>query len=160
MDVSKLKRSDWVILASFLVFFVATFLDWFTAEVEGGLISVSVNGYDLDGALFWVWLPLLLGLAMVTVVLLRAFSPETRLPDLPIGWGQALFFAGVAALALVLLKFLLGEDAPSGLGVDVSRGIGIFLAVLATAGLAAGGWLKWQDEKAGAGAGAAPPTPF
>lgn len=158
MDLSKLKLSDWVIGASFIVFFIASFLDWFTADISGGLFSVSVDGWDTDGSFFWVWIPLLLGIAMVAVAAIRAFSPQTQLPDLPIGWGQALFFAGVLAAALVLLKFILGEDAPS--GVDVSRSIGIFLALLATIGLAVGGFLAWQDEKSGADAGNTPPTPF
>ncbi len=43
---------------------------------------------------------------------------------------------------------------------------GIFLAPLAAIGLAVGGFLKWQEEKATGGAGSvegpgtAPPTPF
>jgi hypothetical protein len=166
MDLSKLKTSDWVIGVSAIVLLISSFLDWFTADIGGGDAfisgSVSANGWDLDAWPLWVGLPVLIGLAMLAIVAVRAFSPQTELPQLPIGWGQALFFAGVLSAVLVLLKFLIGEDAGSypGVDIDVSRSLGIFLALLATIGLAAGGFLQWQDEKSGTSAGTAPPTPF
>jgi hypothetical protein len=166
MDLSKVKTSDWVIGVSAIVLFIASFLDWFTAEFDGDETfiagSVSVNAWDVDGWFFWAFIPVVLGIASLVVVLLQAFSPQTELPKLPIGWGQAQFIAGAVAGALVLLKFLIGEDAGDLPGVDVSRSIGIFLALLAGIGLAVGGWLKWQDERSGtvASTGTTPPTPF
>src|SRR5262245_2399562 len=112
MDISKLKTSDWVIAASGLVLLIASFLDWFTASVEGNDIfgGVTVGGNGWDVGFFWAGIPVLLGLAMIAVVAIRAFAPDTKLPDLPIGWGQALFIAGAIAAVIVLLKLLIGED--------------------------------------------------
>lgn len=160
MDFSKLKTSDWVIGASGLVLLIASFLDWFTVSVEGnefvGGGSASGNGWDVG--FFWAGIPVLLGLAMIAVVAIRAFSPETKLPDLPIGWGQALFIAGAVAAVIVLLKLLIGEDVDGAeaFGLEVKRAFGLFLATLAAIGLAAGGFLKWQEEKSGAGLDAGP----
>lgn len=169
MDFSKLKTSDWVIAASGLVLFIASFLDWFTVEIEGNEFfpGVSEGGNGWDVGFFWAGIPVLLGLAMIAVVAIKAFSPETKLPDLPIGWGQTLFIAGVVAAVIVLLKLLIGEDVDGGeaFGIEVKRAFGLFIATLASIGLAVGGFLKWQEEKSGAGdlpmAGgpSAPPPP-
>jgi hypothetical protein len=173
MDFTKLKTSDWVIAGSGLVLLIASFLDWFTAEIEGNefFSGASAGGNGWDVGFFWAGIPVIIGLAMIAVVAIRAFSPDTKLPDLPIGWGQTLFIAGVVAAVIVVLKLLIGEDvdAPEGLGVDVevSRSIGLYLATLASIGLAVGGFLKWQDDKAGAGSlpggspapGSPPPPP-
>lgn len=168
MDISKLKTSDWVIAGSGLVLFIASFLDWFTVSVDdnsglgiGGEVGAG-NGWDVG--FFWAGIPVLLGLAMIAVVAIRAFSPETKLPDLPIGWGQTLFIAGVIAAVIVLLKLLIGEDVDGAeaLGIDIERAFGLFLATLAAIGLAVGGFLKWQEEKSGAalgGGSTAPPPP-
>lgn len=169
MDFSKLKTSDWVIAGSGVVLLIASFLDWFTVEIAGSefFSGVSAGGNGWDVGFFWAGIPVLLGLAMIAVVAIRAFSPETKLPDLPIGWGQALFIAGTVAAVIVLLKLLIGEDVDGAeaFGIEVKRAFGLFLATLAAIGLAVGGFLKWQEEKSGAdgypmaGPGSAPPPP-
>jgi hypothetical protein len=155
MDISKLKTSDWVIGGSGLVLLIASFLDWFTVEIDGGGLfqGASAGGNGWDVGFFWAGIPVLIGLAMIAVVAIRAFSPDTKLPDLPIGWGQTLFIAGVIAAVIVILKLLIGEDVDGAeaFGIEVKRAFGLFLATLAAIGLAVGGFLKWQEEKAGAG---------
>ncbi|HEX6417948.1 MAG TPA: hypothetical protein VFZ77_05615 [Acidimicrobiales bacterium] len=162
MDISKLKTSDWVIAASGLVLLIASFLDWFTVEIDGGELfgTASAGGNGWDVGFFWAGIPVIIGLAMIAVVAIRAFSPETKLPDLPIGWGQTLFIAGVVAAVIVVLKLLIGEDVDGAeaFGIEVKRAFGLFLASLAAIGLAVGGFLEWQEEKSGAGDVAAPGT--
>ena len=61
---------------------------------------------------------------------------------------------GLAAL-LVVLKLLIGEDPSS----VVKRAFGLFIAAIAAIGLAAGGFLKFQegeDAPAAGGTGSAP----
>ena len=43
---------------------------------------------------------------------------------------------------------------------DVSRSYGIFVALLAAIGFAAGGYMMWKDETSGYETGASSPTPF
>jgi hypothetical protein len=169
VDFSKLKTSDWVIVISAIVLFVASFLDWFEAELEGFGRTFSTGGNGWDVGFFWAGIPVIIGLVMLAVVAIRAFSPERRLPDLPVGWGQALFVAGLIAAVIVVLKLLIGEDVPDDAaeaGVEINRSFGLYLATLAAIGLAVGGFLKWQEERAAGsagtveGPGTAPPTPF
>ncbi|CAN5226303.1 hypothetical protein BH18ACT4_BH18ACT4_10660 [soil metagenome] len=172
MDLTKLKTSDWIILGSALVLLIASFLPWFevTASVEDfGSSSASGNGWDVG--FFWAGLPVLLGLAMAAYVAIKAFS-QTQLPDAP--WPVILLAAGALAALIVILTLLIGEDAGeaeigdvfnSGVDIDVKRAFGLFLATLASIGLAAGAFLKFQEDKAGGSAGyrapgSTPPTPF
>jgi len=157
VDLKKLSLGDQIIGGSGIVLFISSFLTWFKAEVKGlGALgfsaSASANGWDVG---FLGWFPVLLGIAMVAFVAVRAFAPQVKIPDLPLPWGQVLFITGCVAAALVILKFLIGEDDGGGV-VDISRGIGLFLAVLASIGLAVGGYFKWKEPVAST----APPTTF
>lgn len=151
MDLSKLSLGDMIVAASGFLLLLFAFFPWFGVdEIDGG-----PNGFDF---FLFGTIPVLLGLLMVAVVAVRAFSPQTKLPDLPVGWGQALFGAGVLAAALVVLKLLIGDEI---LGFDLDRKFGIFLAALAALGLAAGGFIKSQEEKSGpSAAGGERRSPF
>jgi hypothetical protein len=152
MDFSKLRTSDWVVGGSGVALLIFSFFPWYGVEGLGG---GSRSGWDY---FLFGTIPVLIGIAMVAIVLIRAMSPDTKLPELPIGWGQVLFIAGCVAAALVVLKLLIGDDV---LGFDLDRKIGIFLSALAAIGLAVGGFLQWQEEKGGATTtGTTPPQPF
>lgn len=158
MDFSKLKTSDWVIIGSAIVLFFASFLDWFSIDTPFG--SAAGNGWDVG--FFWAGIPVILGLVMLAQVAVSRFSPETKLPDLPVGWGQAHLIAGGIAAVIVVLKLLIGHEEA---GIDFDRDFGLFLAALAAIGLAVGGYLTWQDEKAAGpgpveGPDTTPPAPF
>jgi hypothetical protein len=150
VDLSKLTQSDKVIAGSAIAFLIFSFFPWY------GKGSYSRNGWSYF--LFGI-IPLLLAVVMVAQIGISRFT-ETKLPDLPITWGQVHLIAGGLAAALVLLKLIIGDKYGLGvsiLGVHVpsislDREFGIFLAFLATLGLAAGGFLKSQEP-------ATPPPP-
>jgi hypothetical protein len=156
VDLNKLTTSDKVIAGSGILLFIAYFLPWFTADA--GIVSVDATGGDVG--FLWATLPMLLGLVMAGVVIANKLF-DVKLPDLPVPWGQAMLGAGALAAVLVVLKLIIGEDADGAeaLGIDISRGIGIFLATIAALGLAAGGYLKFQegdDARATGNGGSAP----
>ncbi len=157
MDLNKLTLGDRIIALSAIVLLIASFLPWFEVSVDGGELfsGASADGNGWDVGFLWAGLPVILGLLMLAVVAIRAFSPETNLPDLPITWGQALLGAGVLAAVLVLLKLLIGEDPGSGFDdfVEVSRAWGLFLATLAAIAFAVGGYLRYQEEQRGTAPG-------
>jgi hypothetical protein len=150
VDLSKLTTSDKVVAGSGLALFIFSFFPWYGVEgFDGGR-----NGWDYF--LFGI-IPVLLGLAMLAVVAIKAFSSDTKLPDLPVPWGQAMLIAGVIAAVLVLLKLLMGDDV---LGFDLDRKFGLILSAISAIGLAAGGYLKFQEgddaPSTGGGSGSAP----
>jgi hypothetical protein len=165
----KLNAADRVVVVSTIVLIISPWLDWFSATYPGGLVrgSSSINGWDVSEREFWVIIPFLLAVLSLAVVLIRAMSRRIELPPLPIGYGQAVFFAGLAAAGLVLMKVLIGESVRALVigttvidDIDVSRSYGIFVALLAAIGFAAGGYMKWRDERSGYETGASSPTPF
>jgi hypothetical protein len=165
----KLNTADRVVVVSTIVLIVSPWLDWFEATFPGGLVSgtATINGWDVEERLFWVVIPFVLAVLSLAAVVIRAGFRRIELPALPIGYGQAIFFAGVASAGLVLMKVLLGESVRALVvgttvieDIDVSRSYGIFVALLAAVGFAVGGYLKWQNEQSGHETGSSSPTPF
>ena len=161
MDLSKLSTGDKVLAGSGIVLFIASFLTWF--EYDAGFATVSESGWDY---FFTGVLPTLIGLALVGYVVATKLF-DVQLPELPVP--QPLAVLGLAALAalLILIRLLMGGDDE---GTDLlERSYGLFLATIAVLGLAAGAFLKFQEDggefptKGGgtsAGPGNAPPSPF
>ncbi len=136
MDFTKLTKADRIIGGAGLLFLISTFLSWFEISL-GGFGSASGSGWDVG--FFWGRFPFFIVLGMLVWIGLRSFSAVKLPPQIP-----ALFLAGGGlTLLLPLLKLLIGEDAPG--GIDVSRSFGLFLAVLAGAGVAFGGYLKFIE---------------
>jgi hypothetical protein len=143
VDLSKLKTSDKIIVISGLVLFISSFLPWFKLEAFG--FEATASGWDVG--FFWAGIPGLLGLAAAAAIISSKLF-DAKLPELPMGWGQAFLIAGVISAVIVLLKLITGEDY-------VDRAYGLFLATIAALGFAGGGYLAFQEEKSG-GTGTAP----
>jgi len=138
VDLNKLTTSDKIIAGSGILLFIAYFLPWF--KVDNGLGN-SVNFSGGDVGFLWSTFPMLLGLIAAGVVIASKMF-DVKLPELPIPWGQAFLGLGALAALLVLLKLLIGESV---FGFDLDRAFGLFIAAIAAIGLAAGGFLKFQE---------------
>ena len=73
--------------------------------------------------------------------------------DLPVALSAVTAGLGILSVVLILFRIIsppdfgLGEVAEAfGGEADVGRGIGVFLGLIAAAGVAAGGWLAMQEE--------------
>ena len=160
MDFSKLKPGDWLIGAGTLVFLIAMFMPWFTAEAGG--FSDSVNGWEYA---FFGILPLLLLIAVTVVVVVPKLADGVKIPETigPLPKLQAALIAAAVAAAIVLLRLILGyeEDVPEGFGVEVNRGIGLFLAFIAAAAATGGAFIKFSGKEPDADTSSSgPATPF
>jgi len=141
MDLNKLTMGDRVIAISGIVLLIFSFFDWAQPKVEGQVLSnlgADRNGWDMTLTL----LAVLLGIAMVVIVALKAFGV-----DLPDSINQVLFIAGVVAFVFILFKLIVGPDWDAPFDVETSRKFGFFVGTLASAGLAVGGYLTWQESK-------------
>lgn len=138
MDLTKLSLSDKIIGGAGIVLIIdLLFLPWHSIDLGPFGGSVTRTAVE-DPNPFWAILALLLAIAVVAVVAVRAFKPETKLPDLPVSWNQAIFFATAAIAVLLLLKLLIETS---------ELGFGAFLGILLAGGMAYGGFLKFQDDK-------------
>jgi hypothetical protein len=144
MDTSKMSRYDWVVVAGALVFFFALFLPWFRLAVPQGVLDalakgLHVNGADIAGlsqngwryaAAVIAWLFTLLAAALVVVKGLRDLKLALPLPE-----GMVVMALGIVALVLVLLRLIFVPAA-------FHRAGGVWVALLAAAAVALGGFLK------------------
>jgi hypothetical protein len=162
MDLSKLKPSDWMVGGGTLLFLIAMFLPWY--KVDLGFASASASGFDYG--LFGI-IPLLLLLAVAGATVLPKLVESVKVPETigPLPRAQGALAAAGLATVLVLLRLLLKDDGGAGGIADdiVERGIGLFLALLASAAVTAGAFLEFQGkepDQLGGGGSSQPPTPF
>jgi hypothetical protein len=157
MDLSKLSLGDKIVGACGIVLLIALlFLPWHQLCVDfgafGGETCDSASALGDPGG-FWGILALLLTLAVVGVLIADRLAGAS-LPELPIPWHQAIFYACIGVLVILLLKLVTETDFLAW---------GAWVAILVSAGMAYGGFLIFKDEGSGAsagGGGTAPPQPF
>ena len=128
MDLSKLSMGDKIVAGAGLLLIIdLLFLPWH--DIDLGIVSLTRRAIQSPNG-FWGVLALLLTIALVAVVLLRKLS-TAKLPNLPVPYRDAIFFAAVAVLVLLLLKLVMETDA---------LGFGAWLGILLAAGLVYGAY--------------------
>lgn len=157
MDLNKLTRGDQIIGVSGIVLFVFSFFKWLgaTATVRGSAALPGGASGSLGSASAWSFtlttIAVLLGLALVAYVLMKAAGVE-----IPSNFGSitlAQVVLGIAAVAFlfVLIKLIAGPNInTTGFGfvtVSKSRKFGIFIGLLATIGLVVGAYLNVRAEQ-------------
>jgi hypothetical protein len=159
VDTSKLSLGDQIAAASGVALLIVLFLPWYGVDVNvaGFSASESVNAWEAMG--FIDILLFLVALVAIGVPVARATGslPE----DVP--GPLVVLIAGGLGLLLVLFRLIdiPAPDVPSVAenSVDFGRKFGIFLGLIATAGIAYGGWRANAERPAEAAAPAAPPPP-
>ena len=172
MDFSKFKPSDWLKAGGGVVMLIAYFLSWwgFSASNQFASVDFSLSGSDyfFTGTVPWL---ILVAIGVLTVLAaLGTFKLPATLP-------APLIFLGASALAflLILIRFFSdGYDYAGDSGL--SRGAGLYLALLASIAVVAGSFLGFKESggdlndlkdinklkgqfSGGPGAGSPPPPP-
>jgi hypothetical protein len=159
VDTSKLSTGDIVAGASGIALLIVLFLPWYGVDVNVAGFAAgreSVNAWQAFGLV-----GLLLFLVAVVAIVLPAARGADALPeDVP----GALILLCVGALGLLLVLFRV-VDLPAsnirtvgGDSIDYGRKIGLFLGLIATAGITYGGWRANAESQAGKAPAAAPPA--
>jgi hypothetical protein len=164
-----LTNGDITIGAGLLVALIATFLPWYSVSASGGgfSYSASISGFGYwSGILFFI--ALLVG---IVYYVLRTFVPGVAIPAMPTA--DFILYAGLGVfMILMALIFLLasgGGASVPGAGYSAGVSFGLFIAIIAGAAVAVGGYLKKGDPQAatrslgsapsGGGYGSPPPPP-
>ena len=150
MDLNKLSLGDKIVAGGgTLLFLLLLIVPWHEIDQFG--ISATAKATEGDGdAVAWpAFLAILLLIAVVAVVLIRKLT-TTDLPELPIPWRQAIFYATIAVPVLLILKLLMWNEFIA---------FWAYLDILIGIGIAYGGFLISQEADETA-TGTAPPTPF
>jgi hypothetical protein len=144
MNLTKVSRNDWVVIAGFIVAFIGTLGPWYTISVAG-FGGGSVSGWH--GA-YLGWLVFIL--CLVAAVLALSKAVNVNIP-LPLPAALIIMVCGALSVLFVVIRLFVVPGAGVGagiVGVHVGRGWGIWITLIATAAVTLGGFLK-NTEPAG-----------
>ena len=146
MDTSKISFGEMIAGVGGLLLFLFMFLKWFGVEADG-VELVAGNAWESFG-----FIDLLLFLAAAIAVGVAALRAAGKLPALPIPAGQIVAIAGAVAVVLVLFRLIFtpgGGEEVAGVEFDVTRKLGVFLGLLASAAIAFGGYTAMNERASG-----------
>jgi hypothetical protein len=153
VDIGRLHRSDRIIGASAVAFFVVLFFfKWYGASssssVGGFNYSVSANGWHTFSNSRWIWI-------ITIIVALATVAISAGVFELNSPVQRGVLVAGLGALSSILILYRIIDHPSAGTsgtvaGVHYSASvgikIGIWLGLIAALGLTYGGYLGMQDE--------------
>jgi uncharacterized membrane protein YhaH (DUF805 family) len=145
MDVDRLSTGEKIAGASAVLLFIFMFFDWFTVDIDGeGLFSLSVGGNAWEA---FSWIDLFLMLTIIVVVALVVIRLTDALIEPPVSLNAVVAVLGGIAVLLILYRIIDPPGDTGGLeGVDISPALGAFLGLIASVGIAYGGYRSMQEE--------------
>lgn len=171
MEADRLSTGEKISAVSAILLFIVMFFDWFGAEISG------VPGFsgDVSGSGSSAWdaldvIPLFLMLAIVVAIGVAVVRLTDADIEPPVSMNAIVAALGGLAVLLILYRILFPPDfgSLSGVSVDATLKLGIFLGLLAAAGIAYGGYSAMREEGAtfgdaadrlsGGGGGGQPPA--
>jgi len=150
MDTSRLTPGDISAGVGGLVLLISLWLPWYgvSVNVAGFSASENASGWEVFSTI-----DIILFLVAIAAIVLVALKAAGQLPaDVPV----ALVLLALGGLAVLLILFrLIDTPAPGDLPdeIDVSRKLGLFLGLIAAAGVVYGGWrsnMESPDTRAAA----------
>ena len=143
MDVSRLRRGEQIAGVSGIALLLIMFIfDWFTVEAAGGL-GPSFGGNAWDTMEIIRFILLLTALAAIALAVVRATQSNV---DMPVALSAITAGLGILSVVLIIFRIISPPDGGVGDLIDVGRAIGVFLGLIAAAGVAYGGYLAMQEE--------------
>lgn len=149
MDLDKLSPGEKIAGVSSIVLFIFMFFDWFTVEVSGGnslvFASASAGGSAWDALDF---IPIVLVVTVVAALGVAALRLTDSAYEPPISGNSIVAILGAISFLLILYRIIdpPGAGSVPGLSIDVSPAFGIFVSLVAAAGIAYGGYKAMQEE--------------
>ena len=143
MDANRLSQGQLVAAVSAIALFIISFLPWF--GISGGVVVQGVGAVGgSENFSLWetenpldIYLLIVILVALVPALLALAGGGG----DAPLAPFATALLAGVGTLLILYQVF----DTPG----DLDRKVGLFLGLIACAGIAVGGYLSMQEDVGG-----------
>ncbi len=142
MDTSNVGRGEMIAGGSALaLFFIMFIFDWFGV---GGSFDTAVGTVEVSGGGANAWqsfgfIDIILFLTIGAAIAVAAMAASSQSVNLPVAGSALVTGLGILSTVLILYRIL---DTPFG----ADRKIGVFLGLIAAAGIAYGGWTAMQEE--------------
>jgi hypothetical protein len=145
MDLNRLSRYDWLVLAGFVLTIVGLSIHWYTVDFHISTVFTgsigATNGWNYTLGVF----VFLLTLAAGAVVLLKALPAVTL--SLPFPEPLSVMVLGGVSVLFVLIRFLFKPGVGMHMsGISIGYGFGIVLTLVATILITAAGFLKNSES--------------
>jgi hypothetical protein len=152
MEADRLSTGEKISAVSAILLFVFMFFDWFGVEVSGvpgfsGTVSGSGGGSAWDALDV---IPIFLMLAIVAAIGVAVIRLTDADVEPPVSMNAIVAGLGGFAVLLILYRIVSPPDFGSfgGVSVDATLKFGIFLGLIAAAGIAYGGYSAMREEGA------------
>lgn len=142
MEVDRLSTGEKIAGISAVLLFIFTFFDWFSASASNGFVTISVGGNAWDALDV---IPIILLIAIVAAVGVAVVRLTDAVFEPAISMNAVVSILGAISFLLILYRIISPPDSGVS-GIDVSPEVGIFLALIAAAGIAYGGYRAMQEE--------------
>lgn len=147
MDADRLSTGEKIAGVSAILLFVFMFFDWFTVSASNGFITVSAGGSAWDALDV---IPIILMVAIVAAVGVAVARLTDADVEPAVSMNAVVSILGIIAVLLVLYRIVSPPDSGVS-GISVDPAVGIFLGLIAAAGIAYGGYRAMQEEGASFG---------
>jgi uncharacterized membrane protein YhaH (DUF805 family) len=144
--MDRLSTGEKIAGGSAVLLFIFMFFDWFSVKVSGGdgLLSVSAGGNAWEVFSTIDVILLIVVLVALAVVVIR-ISDAIVEPSFSLNTVVAVL-GGIAVLLILYRIIDPPLDTGDFPGVDVSRSLGVYLGLIAAAGITYGGYRAMQEE--------------
>lgn len=147
--LDKLSPGEKIAGGSAIALFIFMFFNWFGAEVSG------VNGFSgsVSGEAGNAWdtldfIPIVLLITVIAALVMVGLRLADSAAEPPVPMSAIVTVLGVISVLLILFRIV---DPPTfasfgGVSVDATLSVGIFLGLIAAAGVAYGGYSTMREE--------------
>jgi hypothetical protein len=147
MDLNRLTQGEKIAGVSAVLLFVFMFFDWYGVSISGGGQSFGVEG----GGNAWNaldFIPIILLITIVAAVANALNEASDSGIEPPVYGGTVVAVLGIVSTLLILFRIVFTPEFASfgGVTAEGSVKLGIFLGLIAAAGIAYGGYRAMQEE--------------
>jgi len=143
MDVSQLGQGAKIAGGAGIALLISLFLPWYGVEVSFGGISASENATAWE---VFSFVDLVCFVAAAAAIAVAVLSMQNKAAALPVPPGQLLLGLGGFATLLVVYRLLnVPDGGVDSDAVDIGRKFGLFVGLLAAAGVAYAGSLLAKE---------------
>lgn len=148
MDLSKLHRGErMAAFAGVALFLIMIMFSWFGVDIPAevrGFAEMSGQDFNFNAFEAFEVIDLILFVTIVVAVglgLTTAMGKKVRLPV-----SGAVLTAGLGILSTFLIFYRIIDVPGPGGGMGIARKLGVFLGLIAAAGIAYGGWIWMKSQ--------------